>query len=130
MPRMERERRGFILNSGDWSAPADLDRVTGVLITRLGQGEYGLYRDGRWKRLKLADWQAQYDTIIPAGLPTGWWAIIPRLHHRLGTYQETFTKDSLDVALVCARHMTLNISKHKPMEIPGLNKGDKPTIAV
>jgi hypothetical protein len=132
MARMERERRNhMIVQSGDWQPPPKFKLTRGVLIARMDQGEYGLFYNGKWRVFKMVDWQSRFFTQIPAGLPTGWWAIMPKLEMRCtSVYIDNFTSEYLAEALNNGPLELASLPESKPMTRRGLNSGDRATVSV
>lgn len=104
----------FKFQSADWSTPNGFVQDSGVLITRIRPGEYGVFMNGHWKLMSLDQWQQQFDTRLPAGLPSGWWGAIDKIETRNGTYQDNFTAKTLTDALRGAQKQLLGAYAPRP----------------
>lgn len=122
---------GLLFQSADWGKPpADWKPTTGVLIARISAGEYGLYYMGHWKSYKMIDWQSKFSTIIPAGLLTGWWGIIPLLDLRFGVHRDNFTMDLLASALASGPIELAAMPERGNRHMAGINKHSRAVIMV
>lgn len=133
MARTERERRsvGLLFQSADWgAAPADWKPTTGVLIARMARGEYGLYFQGHWKVYTQIDWQSKFKSVIPAGLPVGWWGVLPVLEFHFGTHRDNFTAEHLADALSRGPVELAALPQRGPRRVQGLNVGDRDVVMV
>jgi hypothetical protein len=96
---IKQNKMQFISQSGDWQAPLEFVPTSGVLVARLGKGQYAIFKYGMWRRVSASDWQVQYASMIPAGLPTGWWGMLPKLYYKGGSYVDNFNVDTINSAL-------------------------------
>jgi hypothetical protein len=96
--------RKFKYQSGDWSVPEGFVQDSGVLITRVRPGEYGVFMDGRWRLMSIEQWQARFDTPLPAGLPSGWWGVVEEVQTKAGEYTDNFSARGLQHALLLAQN--------------------------
>lgn len=127
------EHLTFIEQGASDQVPLDYVPCRGVLVTRLNPGEYGVFLGGQWRRYKTVDWQSHFETPIHtiAGLETGWWGILPRLHTRISTISEALTVENLATGLACAEQQLNGIVKSKHLNVSrGLNLGLRPTVSM
>jgi len=124
-------RTGLLFQSADWGRPpADWGPITGVLIARMSPGEYGLYYGGCWTSYKLIDWQSKFNTVIPAGLLTGWWGVLPSLDLRFGIHRDNFTSELLADALARGPIELAAMPNRGNRVIPGLGKSSRQVVMV
>ena len=65
MNHAKQDRLPFTIDySSDWAPPIGFKKTMGVLVARLGKGDFGLFKYGTWRRMSRAEWQSQYATMF------------------------------------------------------------------